>query len=142
MFESMNISGSGLTAAKKWMEVTSNNIVNANTTSANGVPYKRQAVIFDEIPNTDNFGKLLSNKIKNSGSGVAISEIRKDDNINLVYDPTHPHANAQGYVAYPAVELVAEMTNVMVGQRMYEANTNVLNSNKAIMDKTLEIGRN
>src|SRR5699024_4715984 len=136
-FESINISGSGLTASKKWMEVTSNNIVNANTTSADGNPYKRQSVVFEEIANQNNFDSKLNN-----GAGVAITKIMKEDNKNLIYDTKQQHDNAQGYVAYPAVNLTAEMTNVMVAQRMYEANTSVLNSNQKILDKTLEISKN
>lgn len=140
MFEAINISGSGLTASKKWMEVTSNNIVNINTTSADGIPYKRQAVVFDEIPTESTFDTMFQSETK-TGSGVAITDIKKDDNVKMVYDPTHPHADETGYVAYPEVDLAAEMTNVMVAQRMYEANTSVLNSNQKVLEKTLEIGR-
>ncbi len=134
----MNISGSALTASKQWMEVTSNNIVNMNTTGVDGEHYKRQTVVFKEI-SSDTFRSQLENS--NSGNGVVITEIRKDDSVNKVYDPAHKHANEEGYVAYPAVELVAEMTNLMVAQRMYESSTNILNSHKEIIDKTLEIGR-
>lgn len=138
MFRAMNISGSALTASKKWMELTSNNIVNMNTTSADGDPYRRQTVVLEEISNSS-FQSRLDRST--SGDGVAITNILRDNSVNLVHDPTHPHANEEGYVAYPAVELVAEMTNLMVAQRMYEANINVLNSNNEIINKTLEIGR-
>ncbi|MFD3446007.1 flagellar basal body rod protein FlgC [Microbacteriaceae bacterium 4G12] len=136
MFTAINASGSGLTAAKKWMEITSNNIVNANTTvGTDGNPYHRQKVVLEA---SNNFGNLLDRQI---GSGVQVKEIATDPGERLVYDPTHPNAGKDGYVRYPNVDLTAEMTNVMIAQKMYEANTTVLNANKKMLDKDLEIGR-
>ncbi|MFX3622729.1 MAG: flagellar basal body rod protein FlgC [Ectobacillus sp.] len=135
MFNAINISGSGLTAAKKWLEVTSNNIVNANTT--NGVdqePYHRRRVALQQ----KSFHDLLG---KDGKAGVQISSISVDRNEKMIYDPMHPHANKDGYVRYPNVDLTAEMTNAMVAQKMYEANTTVLNANKKMLDKDLELGR-
>lgn len=136
MFQAINASGSGLTAAKKWMEVTSDNIVNANTTSGpDGGPYHRRSVVLE--PN-NSFASMLQGE---PNTGVRIASIETDPNENLVYDPSHPQADAQGYVRYPNIDLTAEMTNVMVAQKMYEANTSVLNANKKMLDKDLEIGR-
>ncbi|MCP8968842.1 flagellar basal body rod protein FlgC [Ectobacillus ponti] len=136
MFESINTSGSGMTAAKKWMEVTSNNIVNINTTgSPTQDPYRRRSVVMGEA---GSFDSMLANQ---RGSGVKIERIVEDRSEKLVYDPTHPHANKDGYVRYPNIDLTAEMTNVMVAQKMYEANSSVLNANKKMLDKDLEIGR-
>ncbi|MEH7459640.1 MULTISPECIES: flagellar basal body rod protein FlgC [unclassified Bacillus (in: firmicutes)] len=136
MFQAINASGSGLTAARKWMEVTSDNIVNVNTTGApDGEPYRRRSVVLEE---NNNFASMLNQTPNN---GVKIKSIESDPKENLVYDPSHPHANAEGYVRYPNVDMTAEMTNVMVAQKMYEANTSVLNANKKMLDKDLEIGR-
>ncbi|MDC2865753.1 flagellar basal body rod protein FlgC [Bacillus sp. BP-3] len=136
MFQAINASGSGLTAAKKWMEVTSDNIVNANTTNGpNGGPYHRRSVVLEQ---NNSFASMLQ---KEPDTGVKISSIETDSNENLVYDPSHPQANAEGYVRYPNIDLTAEMTNVMVAQKMYEANTSVLNANKKMLDKDLEIGK-
>lgn len=135
MFNAINISGSGLTAAKKWMEVTSNNIVNANTT--NGIdqePYHRHRVVLEQK-------QQFSSMLKDGGQGVQVSSISVDQDEKMIYDPTHPYANKDGYVRYPNVDLTAEMTNAMVAQKMYEANTTVLNANKKMLDKDLEIGR-
>ncbi|CAM4368741.1 flagellar basal body rod protein FlgC [Bacillus manliponensis] len=136
MFHAINASGSGLTAARKWMEVTSNNIVNANTTAApNGELYRRRSVVLGQ---NDGFASMLQNDIH---TGVEIKKIEQDPNENLVYDPSHPHANEEGYVRYPNVDMTAEMTNIMIAQKMYEANMSVLNANKKMLDKDLEIGR-
>lgn len=136
MFHAMNASGSGLTAAKKWMEVTSNNIVNANTTTPpDGELYHRRSVVLER---NDNFANMLQGDID---AGVKVKEIQQDPNENLVYDPSHPHANEEGYVRYPNIDMTAEMTNIMVAQKMYEANMSVLNANKKMLDKDLEIGR-
>ncbi|MDG4656193.1 flagellar basal body rod protein FlgC [Ectobacillus antri] len=135
MFNALNISGSGLTAAKKWMEVTSNNIVNMNTTNGpNEAPYFRQRVVLQDA-------QQFSGMLESTGKGVHIKSISVDQTERLVYEPTHPHANAEGYVRYPNVDLTAEMTNAMIAQKMYEANTSVLNANKKMLDKDLEIGR-
>ncbi|MEI4830585.1 flagellar basal body rod protein FlgC [Bacillus sp. FJAT-53711] len=136
MFQAINASGSGLTAAKKWMEVTSDNIVNANTTrGSDGGPYHRRSVILEQ---NNNFASMLQSE---PNTGVRVASIETDPNENLIYDPSHPQANAQGYVRYPNVDITAEMTNVMVAQKMYEANTSVFNANKKMLDKDLEIGR-
>ncbi len=136
MFQAINSSGSGLTAARKWMEVTSDNIVNVNTTGApDGEPYRRRSVVLES---NNNFANMLEGT---PNSGVKIKSIESDPNENLVYDPSHPHANEEGYVRYPNIDVTAEMTNVMVAQKMYEANTSVLNANKKMLDKDLEIGR-
>ncbi|WP_369900250.1 flagellar basal body rod protein FlgC [Bacillus manliponensis] len=136
MFHALNASGSGLTAARKWMEVTSNNIVNANTTTTpDGELYRRRSVVLER---NDSFANMLQSDVD---AGVKVKEIQQDPNENLVYDPSHPHANEEGFVRYPNVDMTAEMTNIMVAQKMYEANMSVLNANKKMLDKDLEIGR-
>ncbi|HDX9579543.1 flagellar basal body rod protein FlgC [Bacillus cytotoxicus] len=136
MFQAINASGSGLTAAKKWMEVTSDNIVNANTTvGADGGPYHRRSVV---LAQNNSFSSMLQQQ---PNTGVKVESIETDPNENMVYDPSHPQANAEGYVRYPNIDMTAEMTNVMVAQKMYEANTSVFNANKKMLDKDLEIGR-
>lgn len=136
MFNAINISGSGLTAAKKWMEITSNNIVNANTTNGpDQAPYARRMVTLEA---KKSFGDMLSGQ---TAAGVQIASIQSDTGEKLVYNPSHPDANKDGYVRMPNIDLTAEMTNMMVAQKMYEANTNVLNTNNKMIDKALEIGK-
>lgn len=128
--------GSGMTANKEWLEVTSNNIVNINTTrTANGGPYHRQAVVFEAKEKFDN---LLNSK---TGEGVEVKKVVEDKNETLVYNPEHPDANKEGYVRYPAINIAAEMTNMMQAQRGYQSTVTTFNNAKKMMEKTFEIGR-
>jgi flagellar basal-body rod protein FlgC len=130
MFKVLDIAGSGMAANQQFLEVTANNITNMNTTrTSDGGPYHRQSITF---------GQMLDDTI---GGGVKVDAIHQDKQEQLVYAPTHPDANAEGYVRFPAINLAAEMTNMMVGQRSYEANVTVFNSMKKIMEKEQEIGR-
>ncbi|WP_099222103.1 flagellar basal body rod protein FlgC [Listeria costaricensis] len=138
MFEAINSSGSALNAAKTWMEISSNNIANANSTAPAGqLPYMRRRVVLEN-------NASFSNQLMTGGSkGVKVSAIETDTaNVKMVYDPTHPHADQEGYVRYSNVDLTAEMTNLMIGQKMYAANTSALQANEKMMEKDLEIGRN
>lgn len=136
MFNGLDTAGSGMSMAKKWMEVTSNNLSNINTTrGAGGGPYKRQTVVLEE---RQDFKSMFEGSVS---SGVRIKEIVKDDNENIVYDPDHPDAMENGYVRMPAIDLSAEMVNLVVAQRAYEGNVSAFNSNKQMLDKALEIGK-
>ncbi|EAC3746489.1 flagellar basal body rod protein FlgC [Listeria monocytogenes] len=135
MFEGINTSGSALNAAKQWMEVSSNNIANADSSAAPGeIPFLRKRVVLSEITPFET--ALTGTK------GVKVSEISSDTgSVKRVYDPTHPNANEAGYVNYANVDMTAEMTNLMVGQKMYAANTSALQANEKMMEKDLEIGK-
>lgn len=136
MFNSIDISGSGMAMAKKWMEVSSNNLANINTTrGTDGNPYRRQTVILEERT------KFESYLNKDVGAGVQIKEIAQDTSEDLVYNPDHPDAMQNGYVRMPQINLTAEMTNMLAAQRTYEANATAFSTNKKMMDKELEIGK-
>lgn len=136
MFNSIDISGSGMAMAKKWMEVSSNNIANMNTTrGSDGNPYRRQTVILEERT------KFESYLNKDVSAGVQIKEIASDKSEDLVYNPDHPDAMQNGYVRMPQINLTAEMTNMLAAQRTYEANASTFSANKKMMDKELEIGK-
>lgn len=135
MFNGMDITYTGMSAMREWIETTNNNIANINTTrTSDGGPYKRQTVTFEQ---KDSFDSLFQKKI---GGGVEIGHISQDNKTNPVYDPSHPDANAEGIVAYPAIDLAAEMTNLIAAQRGYEANVTTFNATKQVMNKQLEIG--
>ncbi|CAM4484358.1 flagellar basal body rod protein FlgC [Paenibacillus sp. ClWae2A] len=144
---SFSISSSALTAQRLRMDVISSNIANAETTRAsvsNGeaVPYKRKMVVLE--PNKTSFGTMLQNQMRGSGSGdgVRVTEIREDQSpLKPVYDPSHPDANAEGYVYMPNVDIAKEMVDMISASRSYEANVTALNSTKAMISKALEIGR-
>jgi flagellar basal-body rod protein FlgC len=128
-FGSMNISASGLSAQRLRMDVISENIANVDTTrTANGGPYLRKAALFQEI---------LEN-----ARGVRVAEIATDNTPGQrVYEPGHPDADADGYVRMPNVNVTTEMVNMISASRSYEANITAMNSTKAMIAKTLEIGR-
>jgi flagellar basal-body rod protein FlgC len=146
IFESFAISASGLTAERLRMDVISNNIANVNTTKTiDGGPYSRQRVVFE--PRGEKAGCMfpaLFDKTKKimDFSGVHVTGVIKDATPpKLVYDPGHPDANKEGYVAMPNVNIVKEMVDMISATRAYEANVTALNSAKTMAAKALEIGK-
>ncbi|HWR60332.1 MAG TPA: flagellar basal body rod protein FlgC [Clostridia bacterium] len=141
---SINISASGLTAEKLRMDVISRNIANVNTTrTADGTPYRRQVVVFQEAEKNMSFSDYLSDASRSMlGAGVKVVGISEDKtSFKSVYDPGHPDADEQGYVKMPNVEVMTEMVNMISASRAYEANITAINSAKSIAMKALEIGR-
>lgn len=147
MFEGsiFDISASALTAERLRLDIISNNIANVNTTrTPEGGPYKRQMPVFE--PRSGNFGQFLDAIRKKTGPGVAlgvkVATIAEDSSPpRLVYDPTHVDANADGYVAFPDINIVKEMVDMISASRAYEANVTALNEAKAMMQNALGIGR-
>ncbi|MCL2015911.1 MAG: flagellar basal body rod protein FlgC [Defluviitaleaceae bacterium] len=150
-FDAMNISATGLTAQRLRMDVISENIANVNTTrTLEGGPFRRKTVIFQEIQETP-FSALLADTVDPTagahrrrplGMGVRVSQIVQDPSDGpLVYDPAHPDANAEGYVAMPNINIVEEMVNMISASRSYEANITAINTSRALMQRTLEIGQ-
>ncbi|QEZ88559.1 flagellar basal body rod protein FlgC [Aliarcobacter cibarius] len=148
-FDGYNVSSSGMSAQRTRINVVSANIANAKTThTAEGGPYKKQQVVFQDILLANSNQKANSNDVeatndKNSdialrGVGVK-SIIQSDAKPVLRYDPTHPDANPEGYVAYPDINPVIEMVDLIEAMRSYEANVSAFNTHKAIDSKTLDI---
>lgn len=144
-FGSLDTSASGLTAQRLRLDVISQNMANASTTrTADGGPYKRKAVVFEQVQNDVNssFGAILNKKKQSGCNGVRVAQIVEDESQgDLVYDPSHPDANEQGYVEMPNVNVIDEMVNMISASRSYEANVNSFNSMKAMFTKALEIGK-
>lgn len=136
---SLDISASGLTAQRMRMDVISENIANAQTTrTANGEPYRRRVSILSEKQGTP-FSSYYNEAI---GGGVKVSQITEDmSDFILEYNPSHPDADANGYVKMPNVDEVKEIIDMMSATRSYEANVTALNAIKGIAMKALEIGR-
>jgi len=161
IFRAIEISASGLSAQRTKMNVVSENIANAQTTrTVEGGPYRRQRVRFAEQPDWAPFGKVL----KQASLGLRRTQrehmtnpsrpISGRDNVSLVeagsyvnpadapkrvYDPAHPDADADGFVAMPNVNIVTEMVDMMVASRAYEANITAIESAKQMADKALNI---
>lgn len=139
---SLDISGSALTAQKLRMDVISSNIANANSTrTEDGGPYKRKMVVFQPAEG-QSFSGLLNSLEQSKLGGVEVSEIIEDsDSLKAVYDPDHQDADADGYVMMPDIDTVEEMVDMMSASRSYEANVTVFNAIKLMASKALEIGR-
>ena len=148
LFNSLNISASGLTAQSLRMDTISQNIANVNTTrDQNGNPYRRKTVVFAE-KGTNAFEYALQQQgLKRAsqlnGQGVKVTAIVEDHvtSMKLVYDPSHPDANEDGYVYLPNVNTVTEMTNLIDATRSYEANVTAFNATKNMLLKGLELGQ-
>ncbi|MDR1376393.1 MAG: flagellar basal body rod protein FlgC [Synergistaceae bacterium] len=136
IFESMDIAGSALTAHRLWMDTISSNLANINTTrTLDGGPYKRKVPLFAEM-----LDKTIGG-YEDIG-GVRVVEIAEDPTPpRLAYQPEHPDADENGYVSFPNVNLVREMTDMLVASRAYEANLAVADSAKTMWNGALEIIR-
>ena len=145
LFDALGISGSGLTAQRLRMDVTAENLANAQSTKdANGQPYRRKEVVLQESASSG-FGAALRSAQAGSspaGAGVQVAGIVADPNPGRrVYDPSHPDADRQGYVTMPNVNPVTEMTDLIDASRAYEANVTAMQSAKQMFSKTLDLLR-
>jgi flagellar basal-body rod protein FlgC len=155
-FDAMNVAASGLTAERTAMDVTTENLANANTTDADGQPYTPQAVEFQSI-GSSSFAGQLSDAMASAGTsptaqsliaagspgspgGVEVAQIVSENvPAQLVYDPSSPQANAQGYVKEPNVQPVTEMTNLVDESNSYEADVTAMQTAKTMYQSTLGV---
>lgn len=143
LFNSMNTSASGMTAQRVRTDIIAQNIANVNTTrDENGNVYRRKNVIFEERDVTG-FSKILLRTAGTVGDGVKVTKIYEDTEspTRLVYDPSHPDADEDGYVEYPNVNTVQEMTDMIDATRSYEANVTAFNATKNMALKALDLGK-
>ncbi len=145
LFDAIDIAGSGLTAERLRMDVTAENLANAQTTRGpDGQPYRRKEVVLQQRDGA--FGAALGAAMGRGGSaagaGVEVAAIRESDGpARRVFDPGHPDADADGYVAMPDVQPVDEMVDLITASRAYEANVTAMQTAKALYQKTLDILR-
>jgi flagellar basal-body rod protein FlgC len=146
LFDAINAAGSALTAERLRMDVTAENLANAQSTRGpDGQPYRRKEVV---LAQRGGFGDVLGAAMGARGGGsaraggVEVAAIVEDQSPpRLVYDPAHPDADAEGYVAMPNVNPVTEMVDLISASRGYEANVTAIQTAKAMFAKTLEILR-
>ena len=144
IFSSFNINSSGLTAQRYRMDIISQNLANANTTRADGSPYRRKVVVFEEKNSQTPFSRVLNKATdRYSGTGVKVSSVQEDNWTDMieVYDPSHPDADEDGYVMLPNVNRAEEQIDLMAASNAYVANLTVLEVIKSMAMKTLEIGK-
>ena len=149
---SINIIGSGLTAQQLRLDVVSENITNSTTTRTenDGGAYRRKMVVLEAQSGRESFrsamakaaGKAVANRDNGTNAGgVRVTQIVDDPSpLKMVYDPTHPDANEEGYVEMPNVDTVKEITDAMAATQAYSANVTAFNTLKSVIAKGLEIG--
>lgn len=149
LFTGIEISGSGLTAQRLRMDIISNNIANADTTrsgnvDANGrpLPYRREFPVFEAVPFDQFLQNAASNAQGSASPGVRVTAITEDNSpFPLVYNPSHPDANPQGYVQMPNVNTTQEMVDMIDASRSYEASISAMNATKDMCSRALAIGK-
>lgn len=144
LFQSFNISASAMTAERFRTDIIAENIANVNTTSTeSGGPYRRKVVTFGER-NVTPFSQYYSaSKNAAIGNGVKVTSVREDYDTDFVkeYDSANPDADENGYVSYPNVNTVTEMTNLIDSTRAYEANATAFEASKSMAQTGLSIGQ-
>ena len=144
LFQSFNISASGMTAQRFRTDIIAENIANVNTTSTeSGGPYRRKIVTFQEKDVTPFSQYFSHSKNKAVGNGVKITKVSEDYETDFImeYDPANPDADENGYVSYPNVNTVTEMTNLIDATRSYEANATAFEASKSMALTGLSIGK-
>ena len=144
LFQSFNISAPGMTAERFRTDIIAENIANVNTTSTeSGGPYRRKIVTFQERAVTPFSQVFSASKNPAIGNGVKVTSVREDTETDFIkeYDPSNPDADADGYVSYPNVNTVTEMTNLIDAQRAYEANATAFEASKSMAQTGLSIGQ-
>ncbi|MEC7275613.1 MAG: flagellar basal body rod protein FlgC [Bdellovibrionota bacterium] len=141
---SLKISSSGLAANRKRMGAISSNIANAQTTrTPEGGPYRKKEVVFGSEPARESFSDILEGELDEKAQSVHATEVISSDKPPVLkYEPDHPDANDQGYVAYPDINVMEEMADMISASRAYEANISAMNTTKSMAMKALELGRN
>ena len=136
MFTAFDISATGMTAERYRMDIISQNVANANTTrTEDGTPYRRKIVVFEEKNGKTTFNHVLKKeRDRYSVDGVKVTGVYEDNKteMKMVYDPSHPDADENGYVTYPNVDTVTEMTNLIDASRAYQANATAFEASKNI----------
>jgi flagellar basal-body rod protein FlgC len=132
VFRSLDISGTGLNASQRWLDAIADNIANANTVRpASEAPFRASRPVFKQIAGTDGA----------SGDGVEVSSTESNtDEAQKVFDPSNPLAGADGYVTRPAVDLTAEMSDMMIAGRVYQANLRAVESARDRYQAALRLG--
>lgn len=151
---SINIIGSGLTAQQLRLDIVSENVTNSQTTrteTGEGA-YRRKMVVFEAVSGRDSFRAAMAKaanglipntqQVSPNAGGVRVTEIVEDESpMKIVYDPTHPDADEDGYLEMPNVDMVKEIADAMAASRAFASNVTAFNTLKSVISSGLEIGR-
>lgn len=144
IFSALDIGASGMSAQRTLMDVISMNLANIKTTrTMDGPgPYVRKSVAMQSTPVDSPFSKAMASAMDRELAGVKVNGLVNDNRpARLVYEPGHPDANPDGYVAYPDINVVEEMANMITAMRSYEASSASIGTAKSMFNKALEIGK-
>ncbi len=146
LYGSIKISAQGLDVQRKRMQLVASNIANVSTTQTpEGGAYRRRQLVVEAIPKSDfenNLHNMMNNEMDDEIKGARATEIRLDPSpLIQKYEPAHPHANPQGYVAYPNINPAIEMVDMVNTSRSYEANLSAIKSAQDMIRNTLEMLR-
>ena len=161
IFDSLDISSSGLSVQRRKLTAIASNLANVDTTRTDeGGPYKRRRIVMLEAPKMSKFTTMLTqeqNRLRRTedkhrseapplpgefmiGSGVLSQEVREEPvKPRIVYDPNHPDARDDGMVIYPDINVITEMVDMIAASRAYEANITVMNAAKDMANRSLDI---
>ncbi len=139
----MRVSASGMAAQRTRMNTISSNIANINTTrSPEGGPYRRKDVVLESMPEAKSFGEILTSAPQKDVQRVQVTDVTVDRRAPLLkYEPDHVDADENGYVAYPNINLMEEMANMIQATRSYEANVSAMNATKDMAMTSIDMGR-
>ena len=144
LFQSFDICASGMTAQRFRMDTIAENIANVNTTRTEaGGAYRRKIVTFAEKNLNPTFAQTLNYAQSFKGNGVKVISVTEDYETDMImeYDPSHPDADENGYVTYPNVNTVTEMTNLIDSSRAYQANVTAFDAMKQTAQQGISIGQ-
>ncbi len=132
---SFRVIGSGLSAQRAKMDAIISNLANINTTrTAQGGPYKRKTIVFSSAPVKDSFEDILQT--------VKVADVVEGQkSVKKIFDPSHPDADGNGFVAMPDINTVTEMADMIMANRAYEACVTVFDASKNMALKALELGK-
>ncbi len=135
LFNVFDIAGSAMTAQSMRLNVVASNMANADSVAGpDGKPYRAKQVVFQAQP--------LNASMPKGVAGVRVNRVVDDPSpLRMVYDPKNPYADGQGYVQMPNVNVVEEMTNMISASRSYQANVEMMNTAKMMIQKTLTLGQ-
>ncbi len=150
----INIVGSGLTAQQLRLDIVAENVTNSQTTRTEngGGAYRRKMVVFEAVSGRDTFRDVMARAasgLATNGSsaptagGVRVTQIVEDEDtpMKIIYDPSHPDADEDGYLEMPNVDMVKEIADAMAASRAYASNVTAFNTLKSVLSSGLEIGR-
>jgi flagellar basal-body rod protein FlgC len=140
LFGMLQVSGSAMTAERQRAEIVTANMANAETTrTAEGGPYKRKLAVF-RSEDTNRFPRMLTAGLRQQSAGVRVEQVVADQSPpEMRFEPGHPDADAQGFVAYPNINPVNEMVDLMSAVRAYELNSQAVQATKGMIADSLEL---